>query len=764
VRTRNRPLSLPVLPPPSFDTRAQHGRAAPRTGLRLGIGLGLCLFAGCDESPAPRQELPPQVRPSLNADAAAHRKSPEQAAALLLTELESELVRKHGEAERPRIQRGLKQVAALWRKGEAAAPDKKDPSDKDRDKDKGDGDLAAFVRAHFISDPAALAATFRRLEGALEQLDGHLNEIARELRRPADTDTGPLQPVDELLGGIDPAAHLVDDLFESKVAFIALLNFPLTTLAERLERGPSWSRQQWAEARLAGRFARRVPARVQQHITAAVAQGERYIAGYNIWMHHLVDEKGERLFPKGLRLISHWNLRDEIRAGYSDPKGLARQRLITQVMERIVTQTIPAAVIDNPRLDWDPVRNTVAPSPPEEIEADAPPPRKDLPQSLTDREPDTRYRLLIEQFRAHREADPFTPQTPTLIARSFELGRELPEERVVKLLTEVCASPLAKQVAGLIEKRLGRKLEPHDLWYNGFLPRGRFPEEKLDAIVQKRYPTAAAFEADMPGILMRLGFSKDKARFLAEHIRVDASRGAGHAMQAMRRGDFPRLRTRVEKTGMNYKGYNIAVHELGHNVEQVFSLYGVDHTLLAGVPNNAFTEALAFVFQQRDLELLGLARPDAESQRLRTLQDFFATWEIAGVALVEIGVWHYLYDHPDATPAALREETLRLARKTWQSYYAPVLGGGDGVALLAVYSHMIQNTLYLPDYPLGHLIAFQIEEHLGKQPAGSLGREFERMATVGSVTPDQWLIQATGKPLSAAPLLTATEAALGAQR
>ncbi len=64
------------------------------------------------------------------------------------------------------------------------------------------------------------------------------------------------------------------------------------------------------------------------------------------------------------------------------------------------------------------------------------------------------------------------------------------------------------------------------------------------------------------------------------------SRGAGHALPAMRRGDFPRLRMRLEKEGMNYKGYNIAVHELGHNVEQVFSLYNVDHTLLTGVPNN----------------------------------------------------------------------------------------------------------------------------------------------------------------------------------
>src|SRR5439155_25210142 len=163
-----------------------------------------------------------------------------------------------------------------------------------------------------------------------------------------------------------------------------------------------------------------------------------------------------------------------------------------------------------------------------------------------------------------------------------------------------------------------------------------FAEKELDEAVRKRYPTRDAFAADVPRILEQLGFSKEKARWLADHIVVDPSRGAGHALQAARRGDFPHLRTRIEKGGMNYKGYNIAVHELGHNVEQVFSLYDVDHTLLAGVPNSAFTEALAFVFQARDLELLGLAKPDAESEKLRALNDLWQTWEIAGVALVDL--------------------------------------------------------------------------------------------------------------------------------
>jgi hypothetical protein len=651
-----------------------------------------------------------------------------------LQALKAELVARHGEAQRARIERGVEQVAVLWRQE--------------------DGDLVAFVRESFIADEKQLEATLARLETAFEQLDGHLNEISRELRRPTDLDLGPLLPVDPLLAAFDPGAHVTEDLFKAKVGFVALLNFPLTTLAERMEQGPRYSRRQWAEARLTGRFNRRVPGEVRQASTRAAADADLYIAEYNIWMHHLLDEQGRRPFPKGMRLISHWNLRDELKSRYADPEGVAKQRMIVKLMERIVTQTIPAAVIDNPRVDWNPFTNEVKAAPAEAVEADAP----QRPVGVDGkREEDVRYTKLLAQFHAARREDPYVPVAPTAIARSFELGRELPEARVKALLEQVLTSPLVSKVAKEIESRLGRKLEPQDLWYAGFKASGKLSEAELDKLTRQRYPTAEAFAKDMPRILQGLGFSKERATFLAEHIRVDPSRGAGHAMQAMRRGDFPRLRTRVGPSGMDYKGYNIAVHELGHNVEQVFSLYNVDHTLLAGVPNNAFTEALAFVFQARDLELLGLAKPDAASERERVLNDFWQTWEIAGVALVDIAVWHWMYEHPEATPAQLREAVVRISQETWDRYYAPVLGG-KGTPLLGIYSHMISYPLYLTDYPLGHLIAFQIEEHLRK--SGNLGAEFERMASQGTLTPDVWMTNATGAPVSAEPLLRATEAAL----
>ncbi|MCY1047021.1 hypothetical protein OV208_37305 [Corallococcus sp. bb12-1] len=688
--------------------------------------LPLVAALGCATSTTPTAPFPADAR-SATAPAAPVTKQ-------ALGALKAELVAKHGEAQRARIERGVEQVASLWRAD--------------------DGDLPAFVREQFLPEGPQLDATFRRMEGLFEQFDGHMNELGRELQWFTDLDLGPLLPVEPLLAAYDPSSNVTSDLFQAKPGFVALLNFPLTTLEERVKAGPTWTRRQWAEAKLASRFNRRVPAEVEQQVSKAIAAANLYIAEYNVWMHHLVDAKGQRLFPKGLRLISHWNLRDELKADYTDAAGLAKQRMIVQVMERIVTQSIPAAVIDNPRVDWDPFTNAVTVAPPESVEPNAPdrPAKADVAP-----EPDTRYARLLATFQASRRADPYSPVAPTRIARSFELERGLPEARVRALLTQLLSSPLVPRVAKLIESRLGRPLEPQDLWYPGFRPGAKMPEAQLNALTRKRYPTAEAFARDIPRILQGLGFTREKADVLASYIRVDASRGAGHAQPALRRGDFPRLRTRVEPGGMDYKGYNIAVHELGHNVEQVFSLYNVDHTLLSGVPNNAFTEALAFVFQARDLELLGLGKPDAASERERVLNDFWQSWEIAGVALVDMATWHWMYEHPDATPAELRDAVAQVSRDVWNQYYAPVLGRKDS-PLLGIYSHMISYPLYLPDYPLGHLIAFQIEEHLKKH--GPLGAEFERMAIFGSVTPDEWMRNATGAPVSAESLLRATAAAL----
>ena len=655
--------------------------------------------------------------------------------------LEKELLAKYGEGQRARLERGMKQVAEFWRAGDGNAKA-----------------FEEFVRANFAGDATALDALFERMEFALESLDGHMVEINRDFRMQSDLDRGTIYPFDESLAGYDPSAHVNDDFFANKLAFVALLNFPLTTLEQRLSEGDNWSRRQWAEARLAQRFSKRIPADVNLAIAKAASESAQYIAGYNVWMHHLVDEKGTRLFPAKMRLLSHWNLRDEIKADYTDAAtGLAKQRAIQKVMERIVTQTIPKAALDNPRVDWNPFTNEVRPTTEKDYDEAALGAAPPLPKPINAPEPDTRYAVLLADYRASRMADPYSPTAPTLIARRFDENRELPEARVRKMFDDVLTSPLVPRVAKLIEKRLGRPLEPFDVWYAGFKQRGKYTEAELDDIVRKKYPTPEAYKKDIPNILQKLGFSKERAEYVADNIIVHPARGSGHAFGAGKRGFKAYLRTRVEKDGMNYKAYNIAVHEMGHNVEQTFSLNDIDDTLRAGVPNTAFTEALAFVFQGHDLELLGLVKPDAKSRALATLNDFWGTYEIAGVGLVDMAVWHWMYDHPQATAAQLKEATLGIARDVWNRYYAPVFGKKD-VVLLGIYSHMIDSFLYLPDYPIGHMIAFQIERQMEK--AGSIGPEFERMTKTGNVAPDLWMKKATGAPVGPEALLAAAAEAL----
>jgi len=649
------------------------------------------------------------------------------------------LVAQHGEGQRLRVERGLKQVRAFWRKE--------------------DGDEAAFeafAKAQFAGDPKALDALFGRLAFALESYFGHAHEIGRDLRWHTDLDLGPVLPVDEILSGYDAGAHFVEDAFASKLAFVVLLNFPMSSLDERLRHGEAWTRRQWAEARLVDIFAKRIPAEVNQAFAEASGQAERYIATYNIWMHHLVDDKGTRLFEPKKRLLSHWNLRDELKSRYAEGQaGLEKQRTIQKVMERIVTQTIPQAVVDNPLVDWNPTTNEVRAATVQD--SDRAVPAGFQPSAAP--EPDTRYKVLLDCFLAAKKADPYSPTAPTHIARSFEEGRQLPEARVKQMLEAVCSSPLLKEVAQVIQARLGRKLEPFDLWYNGFRPGAGLDEAKLDALLKAKYPNAGAYKADMPNLLRGLGFSPERAAWLASRIEVDPARGSGHAMGAQRRADNAHLRTRIGREGMDYKGFNIAVHEMGHNVEQTFSLVNVDHWLLNGVPNTAFTEALAFVFQAQDLKLLGQPVPDAKARAEKTLNDFWAAFEIAGVGLVDMAVWHWMYEHPGATPAQLKEAVLKISKEVWNRHYAPLLGQKDCV-LLGIYSHMIHSFLYLPDYSIGHMIAFQIEHEIEK--TGKLGETFEHMATQGRLTPDLWMQKATGRPVGPEALLEATERALKA--
>lgn len=644
-----------------------------------------------------------------------------------------QLVEQHGANEEARIRRCAPRAAAVWRAEDGTAQE-----------------FAQFCLEQFQPDDGSLDKLADRFELISEQISGHLHEMNRLLREPLDLDQGPIMPLDLLAARVNLGTHLQEDLFANKVAFAVLVNLPVYTLEEMIELGPWWSRREWARARMAQVFAERLPSEVSREIGQAFLESDHYISNYNIRMDRLLDSENRRPFPDGLRLITHWGLRDELKSQYSEPDGLEQQRMIKMVMERIIRQEIPAQVIDNPDRLWAPESNLVYALP---VDGEA-----ITEPAAVEREDDERYTQLLKIFHAVRLADQWSPDQPTFIQRRFERYRQIPEKEVARLLVSILSSPEAAMVSELVSSRLGRPLEPFDIWYNGFAPRGSHREEDLDRLVSERYPDVAAFQADLPVILGKMGFTIEDTEFLACKIVVDASRGVGHASGAERREDSAHLRTRVGADGMDFKGYNIAVHEFGHNVEQVLTLNRIDHTMLQGVPNTAFTEAFAFIFQDRDLELLGLQEEGPNFKHLKALDNFWSVYEIGGVALVDIGVWHWMYDHHEATPAQLREAVIEIARDVWNRYYAPVFGSRDEI-LLGVYSHMIDAGLYLPDYPMGHIIAFQIESYMeGK----NLAEEMKRMCAQGGITPDAWMRGATGSPISTGPLLAATKKAVEA--
>ncbi len=623
------------------------------------------------------------------------------------------------------LEKGLKHAASLWRAEDGSSQD-----------------FLEFVRANYISDPAKRSAVFRKISDYFESLGGNFNEITIDLKKILDEAAGEIDEIDRMFGNYSVGAHLSDDFYSNKIAFAIALNFPYYTLEEKEKLGPSWSREEWAMARLGDYFVSRVPAELNQKLSTAMGNADMYIAEYNICMGKLRTEDSRQIFPDDMVLLSHWNLRDEIKANYGDKeKGPEKQDMIYKVMEHIINQDIPEVVINNPEVEWAPYSNKVT---------------RDGNVMDARAEPDLRYKCIVDVFRAMKATDPYNPEMNTAILRKFSSEMEISQEEVEALFDTYLSSPQLKEIGSLIRERLGRDLKPYDIWYDGFKTRSSIPEESLTAKTSVLYPDPQAFKTGLPVILRKLGWSPERAQYLADKIVVDPARGSGHAWGAAGKGSLSHLRTRISGKGMDYKGYSIAVHEFGHNIEQTISLYDVDNYMMAGVPNTAITEALAFLFQSRDLSLLGIKDQNPDREKMETLDAAWQLMEIMGVGMVDMKTWKWLYQNPEATPAQLKESVRRIALETWNKYFAPVLGVSDS-PILGIYSHMINSPLYLANYSYGHIVSFQIEEFLrGK----NFPSEIDRMFSQGRLTPQQWMMGAVGTKISAQPILNAVDAVL----
>ena len=640
-----------------------------------------------------------------------------------VTKVITEITEKNVSVDTQLLQRGASQVAALWQESDGSTEE-----------------YINFVKGNFATTDDERHKLFEKLSKAYEVLLGTQNQVAIELSLPTILAGPEPTNIDYIMSAFNPYSHLWNDLYENKVAFITILNFPNYTLAEKNELGSNWSREQWAYARMGDMFTSRVPAELNKEAAQANADAENYIATYNIMMGHLVNPKGKKLFPENMVLLSHWNLRDEIKSNYAKiPNAGEKQEMIYQVMKHIIAGTIPLDVINNALYDWAPYSNTTW---------------KDGDKVLLAAENTRRYERILAHYKTMKKVDQYEPQCPTGIARNFEGSMEMAPEEIEALFVNLVSSPQVKKVGKLIQKRLGRSLRPYDIWYDGFKSRSAISEDDLTAQTQQKYPTPEAFEQDMSRMLVDLGFVQSDADFIASKIKVEGARGSGHAWGAVGRWERSLLRTRIGADGMDYKGYNIAVHEFGHNVEQTIDLYHIDNFTMAGVPNTGFTEALAFVFQKRDLGLLGY---DQKIDDNTTLDIFWGLYEIMGVSLVDMKVWQWLYANPEATASDLRDATISIAKEVWNKYYQPVLGEKDS-PILAIYSHMVNSPMYLPNYPLGHIIEFQLEEHLAKSAdKKAFADELMRIYKLGRLTPNHWMQQAVGTTISTIPILNAVD-------
>jgi hypothetical protein len=648
-------------------------------------------------------------------------------------ELLARLVAHFGEDQRSRLEPGFARVTQRWTSA-----------------DGDDAALEEFCRHHYVADARQQRALLDRLEKAFEDIHGHLYELHRSLRWWTDVREEDVKALDDVLATFDPAPDLAEQLYRQKLAFVALLNLDRPDLATMLRDGAEWGVERWAEARIAQSMGPRIPSDLNDLSRGVLHEAQRFVSGFHIPVGGLLDERGQRVMADSDRaLLAHWLLREEIKSRYSDEQGCFAQRALARVMGRHIDGTVPRALMSRETGDgrsgpaaespWDVFANTLGGTPVREVVGTA------------------RYEHLL----AHRDLafrfDAHHPEHPTAMARKFELHREVPEPEVVRLMTALLDSPVRRELAEFVRGRLGRPLEPFDIYYDEIAePR---PAAELNAAVRRRFGDEKALEAMLPTLLSELGFSRTDAEFLGRNIKVQISRGSGHAMRPAL-AEYPSwMRTSRLEHELGWDGFDTAMHELGHAVEQVISCHFVARPSLRGVPNTACTEAFAFLYQSLARRVLGL-QDAAETRRgfaIDTVRTMLTACQIAGPSLLEIRLWHWLYENPKADAEATRQTTLAIADELWERFYRRDFGP-DRNHLLAAYQHMINHPLYLADYTLGHVISHQIRSHLRTR---DLASETRRICSIGQVTPDLWMRRAVGAPISAEVLAQDASEAVG---
>ena len=127
---------------------------------------------------------------------------------------------------------------------------------------------------------------------------------------------------------------------------------------------------------------------------------------------------------------------------------------------------------------------------------------------------------------------------------------------------------------------------------------------------------------------------------------------------------------------------------------------------------------------------------------------------MAAFVLYEIGLLKFPLMH--SLILALIMSVAGVYGDLYESQWKRVFGVKDS-PILAIYSHMIDLPLYLANYPVGHLIDYQIETYMDDKP---FSEELTRMLLQGSITPQAWMKGAVGSEISGEPTLAGVRKAL----
>ena len=105
------------------------------------------------------------------------------------------------------LERGVSQAAFLWRESDGSPEE-----------------FAEFVKENYATTPEERKELYDKLAKAMETIYGASNQLSVDLQKPTIL-AGP-EPgnVDYILSSYDPLAHLNDDFFANKLAFITVLN------------------------------------------------------------------------------------------------------------------------------------------------------------------------------------------------------------------------------------------------------------------------------------------------------------------------------------------------------------------------------------------------------------------------------------------------------------------------------------------------------------------------------------------------------------